>query len=183
MLLYIFADIIIIMEKTLQVINRMLKEGIFKKYAIGGGIAGIFYIEPITTFDLDIFIIIEQNSKIISLTPIYDWLGDMGYKYKNEQIMIEDIPVQFLPAYNLLVEEAVHNAKKTYYKSVETYVIKAEYLFAIMLQTYRQKDKERMVRFLHQAEMIPEILDSILVKHELINKFNDFKGKYIIEEE
>jgi hypothetical protein len=161
----------------------MLKQGIFKKYAIGGGIAGIFYIEPITTFDLDIFIIIEQKSKIITLTPIYDWLGNRGYKYKNEQIIIENIPVQFLPAYNPLVEEAVHNAKKTYYKNTETNVIKAEYLFAIMLQTYRVKDKERMTRFLDQAEMNLKILNSILEKHKLINKFNEFKGKYGIEKE
>ncbi len=42
------------MEKTLQIINQMQKENVFEKYMLGGGIAAIFYIEPVTTFDLPV---------------------------------------------------------------------------------------------------------------------------------
>ena len=44
------------MEKVLKVLNRMEKEGIIKKYCIGGGIATVFYIEPLLTYDVDIFL-------------------------------------------------------------------------------------------------------------------------------
>ena len=94
------------MEKTLEIINKMKKEGLFSSYAIGGGIAALFYIEPITTFDLDIFIILpEGTKKIISLAPIYSWLKQQGYKPDNEQVMIEGIPVQLIPTYNDLIKE------------------------------------------------------------------------------
>jgi len=42
-------------EKTLRVINRMETDGVIGRYAIGGAVAAIFYIEPFTTYDLDIF--------------------------------------------------------------------------------------------------------------------------------
>ena len=82
------------MEKTLKVINQMRAEGLFSKYAIGGGIATLFYIEPIATFDLDIFIIISETpGLLVSLSPLYDWLTQKGYKAEKEQIIIEGIPI------------------------------------------------------------------------------------------
>jgi hypothetical protein len=34
------------MEKTLRVLNRMVKDGVIEQYAIGGAVAAIFYVEP-----------------------------------------------------------------------------------------------------------------------------------------
>lgn len=63
------------MEKTFKIINQLKEEGIIKDYAVAEAVASIFYIEPITTYDLDIMIVLqEKNSSLISLSPIYDWL-------------------------------------------------------------------------------------------------------------
>jgi hypothetical protein len=62
---------------------------------------------------------------LISLSPIYDWLSRRGYKADKEHIIIEGIPVQFLPVYNDLVREAVYNSTGKKYKDTLTYVIKA----------------------------------------------------------
>ena len=45
------------MEKTLRVINEITRQGIISAYAIGGGIAATYYIEPMLTYNLDIFFI------------------------------------------------------------------------------------------------------------------------------
>jgi len=164
------------MEKTLRIINQMQQEGIFQQYAIGGGIAAIFYIEPVVTFDLDVFVILpEQNDILLSLSPIYDWLHKKGYSDINEQILIEGIPVQFIPVYNELVREAVENAEKKEYNKVDTFVIKPEYLLVIMLQTNRPKDKERIIVMLEEAKLSVDLLERILVKYNLKNQFNKFK--------
>ena len=69
------------MEHTLNIIHLMQQEGLFTTYAIGGGIAALFYIEPITTFDLDIFVILPGSSeRVISLSPLYAWLEKKGYR-------------------------------------------------------------------------------------------------------
>ncbi len=167
------------MEKALQIINQMRQEGIIEKYAIGGGIAAIFYVEPITTFDLDIFVLLPDNTVLLtSLTPIYDWLQKRGYYPEKEQILIEGIPVQFIPAYNDLVKEAVENASEISYGETPTYIVKPEYLLAIMLQTFRPQDKQRIIMFLNEAEYSVDLLNQILLKYALKKKYEKFRSDY-----
>lgn len=54
---------------------------------------------------------------LLTLTGIYDALRARGYEQKeNNCVVIEDIPVQFLPAYNSLVEEALAQAREMMYE-------------------------------------------------------------------
>ncbi len=163
------------MDKTLEIINQMQDENLFVQYAIGGAIASLFYIEPVVTFDLDIFILLppKEALSIITLTPIYEWLKRKGYKPHQEQVMIEGIPVQFLPAYNDLIIEAVEKAEIKKYQSVHTRVIGPEYLMAIMLQTYRQKDKERLKLFISSNRFSINILNEILIRYDLMSRYEE----------
>lgn len=164
------------MEKTLKIINNMQEAGIFSRYAIGGGIAALFYIEPLTTFDLHVFIILPQDAgPLVSLRPLYAWLEKRGYKQHKERIVIEGIPVQFIPAYNDLVKEAVHQSIARKYGSTPTFVFSPEYLAAIMLQTFRQKDKDRLVKLLDESTVARRKLDAILTRHGLKAAFDKFR--------
>jgi hypothetical protein len=40
------------MERVIQVINRMETDGVIENYAIGRGIAAIYYLEPYLTDDM-----------------------------------------------------------------------------------------------------------------------------------
>src|SRR4030042_2370573 len=107
------------MEKALAVINELKNNGIIKDYAIAGGIATIFYVEPILTYDLDIFFTYETEPEGLNiLKPIYEFLRERNYKEKEEHVLIEDIPVQFFPVYDALSKEAVEHAYKTTYKGI-----------------------------------------------------------------
>src|SRR6476619_6755237 len=101
------------MEKTLRVLNKMVKDGVIEQYAIGGAVAAIFYIEPINTNDLDVFFHIKDAvGKLDILASLYNYLSDLGYKVEKEAINIEGWPVQFLPIFNSLLEEAVEQANE-----------------------------------------------------------------------
>ena len=156
------------MEKTLKVLNELEKKCFIEKYAIGGGIAALFYTEPVLTYDLDVCIV---------LSPIYDYLKRKGYREDREHIIIEGIPVQFIPAYNSLVEEAVRGAREVRYKGVKTKVIRSEHLLAIVLQTGRAKDKARMTLFLEEAKVNQNKLAEIIKRHNLDAEWNRFKRK------
>ena len=100
------------MEKTLRVLNRMVKDGVIEQYAIGGAVAAIFCVEPINTNDLDVFFDVgSADSGLTVLAPLYDYLSSLGYNAQGETVEIEEWPVQLLPAYNPLVEKAVEQAK------------------------------------------------------------------------
>ncbi|MBI5788038.1 MAG: hypothetical protein HZA78_04185 [Candidatus Schekmanbacteria bacterium] len=167
------------MENTLKIINEMEEHGVIGRYAVCGGIAAIFYIEPILTYDLDIFFVPAKETRgLITLSPIYDYLAEKGYPPEREQVIIEGVPVQFIPVYNELVREAVENAVATKYKQTGMRVIKAEYLVAIMLQTFRPKDKERIIKFMDEAELDGEYLQKILQKYGLNEKYEQLMRLY-----
>ena len=116
----------------------MQLKGIVKKYAVGGAVAAIFYVEPILTYDLDVFFEpSEGNDGLLALSSVYDHLKRKGYKVEKGHIIVEGIPVQFLPIYNDLVEEAVDNATRLKYRDTTVNVLTQEYLIAIMIQTAR----------------------------------------------
>ena len=164
------------MEKTPKVLNELEKRGMIERYAIGGGIATLFYTEPILTYDMDIFVFLPASkSKLVLLSPIYDYLRGKGYREDKEHVIIEGIPVQLIPAYNPLVEQAVEKAREVKYKRVKTRVLRPEYLFAIMLQTDRPKDRARMTLFLEEAKMNQSELTQIMKHHKLSEKWHRFR--------
>jgi hypothetical protein len=104
-------------KRTLEVLNKLEHEGVFARYAIGGAMAATFYVEPLLTFDLDVFVAVQPSSSgLITVAPIYDALRARGYTEEQECILIEGVPVQFLPAYNALVEEALAHGQEVAYE-------------------------------------------------------------------
>jgi len=161
------------MKNTIKVLEEMKATNLIKDYAIGGGIAALYYVEPILTYDLDIFVIISGKKKeksLIELTPIYDYLKSKGYAWKGEHIMIEGVPVQFIPA-DKLEEEAIKAAKETIYQEVRTKVLTPEYLITILLRAGRRKDFDKILKLMEQTKVDKQKLKIILKKYHLFEKF------------
>ena len=163
------------MEKALQVINELEREGIITRYAIGGAVGAIFYVEPVLTYDVDVFISLPGvTGAVLLLTSVYEWLARKGYAPQQEHVMIEGVPVQFLPPYNLLIQEALDEAREVVYGNTPTRVFRAEHLLAIMLQTYRPKDKARMLQMIQEAEIDQDGFDEIARRHGLTERWREF---------
>ncbi len=165
------------MKKTLAVINELKKQEIIEDYAIGGGIAAIYYIEPILTYDLDIFVILPQakGKRVIDLSVLFNNLRQKGYSWKKEHLIIEGVPVQFIPA-DELETEAIGNAPNVDYEGTKTKVFSAEYLIAVLVKAGRTKDIEKVEKILKQSTVKYKKLKSILSKYKLLSKYKqDFK--------
>jgi len=160
-------------KRTLQVLNEMERDGVFTRYAIAGAMAATFYVEPLLTFDLDVFVVLPQApGGLLTLAPLYDALRARGYsEQENECIRIEGVPVQFLPAYNALLEEALKEAQEIMYEDVPARVLRSEHLLAICLQTGRSKDRERVRILREQAKLDQNFLADVLRRHQLEDKW------------
>jgi hypothetical protein len=161
------------MDESLRVINNMKEDGVIRDYAIGGAVAVMFYTEPIVTVDLDIiFIPIDEEKSILEpIPPVYKYLEERGYEPYKEYIMIEGVPVQFIPVYNELVLEAVIKADDTTYEDIKTRVLKPEYIIAIYMQLNRRKDREKIALLFEQEEIDEALLEDILRRHSLYEKY------------
>lgn len=129
---------------ALRVLNDMKHDGILDDYAIAGAMAMVFWAEPIPTFDLDVLVFLPGDAAtIISLAPLYEWAAKRGYRAESEHVIIEGVPVQFLPAHNSLAEEAISRAASLDYEGVPVRVVRPEYLVALYLEPGSRTLKRR----------------------------------------
>ena len=94
--------------------------------------------------------------------------------------MIGDVPIQFIPATTELEKEAIENAIDIDidYRGSCIKIFTPEYLIAIFLQVFRDKDKFKIMKFLEQAKIDKKHLQNILIRYNLREKFDKFKEKY-----
>ena len=169
------------MEKIFALINQMEADGVIGRYAIGGAVGAIFWLEPFTTMDLDVFVVLPTSSggTLLTLGPIYDYLLGRGYKPDGQFIVIENWAVEFIPPGTPLVEEALATAVERDVNSVATRVFSAEHLAAISLQVGRAKDHDRISRFIEQGALDSERFEGIIRRHGLLERWNDFQQRYL----
>ncbi len=168
------------MKKTLEVINELKTEGLVEDYAIGGAVGALKWVEPFFTRDLDIFVIplAESSGRVISFLPLYDSLKAKGYdRWTGQWILIEGIPVEFLPAEGL-AKEAVEKAVEVEFEGVKTKVMTPEHLVALFVKAAREKDKMKIGLLLKQGNINRKNLSDVLERHGLDEKFKAVAGGY-----
>jgi hypothetical protein len=168
-------------EKIFAVLNKMEADGVIGRYAIGGAVGAIFWLEPITTKDLNVFFMlpVAPGGSLLTLGPIYDYLLTRGFAPEGQYIVIEGWAVEFVPPATLLVEQALAQAVEREVNGVTTRVFTAEHLVAICLQVGRPKDHDRVIRFVEAEMLDAKVFESILLRHDLTEKWQKFHQTYL----
>ena len=170
-------------KQVIATLNQMQTDGVIEQYAIGGAVGATFYLEPVATLDVDIFVALEAvpGTQIVSPKPIYDYLTARGCTTEGEYIIIAGWPVQFLPPTGPLVEEALARASENDVEGTSVRVFTAEHLAAIALQTGRAKDKARLLRFVEAGILDAPCFQAILARHGLIDRWQQFERQFLAD--
>lgn len=175
----------VVMMQTLEVLNAMVADGVIGTYAIGGAVAAYNYIEATATDDLDILVSFDGSefstqSGLVTLGPIVGYLAGKGYAdWREEGIVIEGWPVQFLPVADDLDAEALDRAERIELEidpsrgAVSTRVLTPEYVVATALRVGRPKDRVRITQFLEEDAVDLDALCGVLARHGLSQKWNE----------
>jgi len=131
------------MADVYRALNALKEEGVVQDYAICGGTAALFYAQTTATFDIDIFVLLQQRGVLIDLGPIYDWARARGYEIENEYLHVYGVPVQVLVAGEGLEESAVQNARLLDYDGVSVPVAPPEHLVLMYLRAGGAKRRGR----------------------------------------
>lgn len=168
------------MKETLELINQMQADGVIGKYAIGGAVGAMLYLEPAATLDVDVFVALPASKGgLLSLAPLYEYLKARGCVEKEEHIVIGGWPVQFISPRDELEREAVAEAVTVELDGTQTRIMPAEHLVAIALRTGRPKDHARILQFLEQEALDRKKLEVVLEKHGLTSKWEQFRRRYL----
>lgn len=168
------------MKETLELINQMQADGVIGKYAIGGAVGAMLYLEPAATLDVDVFVSLPESAGgLLSLASIYEYLKARGCVERQEHILIGDWPVQFISPKNDLEAEAVEQAVDSEVEGVPARIMPAEHLVAIALRTGRSKDHHRILQFLEQDAVDRKELQTVLDRHGLASEWQRFERRYL----
>jgi hypothetical protein len=151
---------------VLRAANGLTTAGLIEDWALGGALAAIYYVEPFTTYDADIFFTLKGKDLAAGIPAIYAHLQSQGWQVEHEHLLIRGFPVQF-PAANGLTEEAVREAERIDYEGVPAKVFRAEHIIAIAASVGRAKDKSRIELLLQQADLDKTYLENLLQRHKL----------------
>ncbi len=163
---------------VLKVINKLRDNRLLEDYAMGGGIAVLYYTDSVLTYNFDVICVFPETALHVGPSHVFEYLKNEGYVFgKEDRVEIEGIPVQFIPASQGLMEEALENAVNVMISGVETKILAVEYLVAIMLQLNRPKDRAKVDLLINNEEVILDAskLQGILMKYDLTSKWQRFK--------
>jgi len=168
-------------KEVIATINQMQRAGVIERYAIGGAVGATFYLEPVATLDVDIFVAFktQPGSSLVSPQPIFEYLTQHGATVEGEYLVIAGWPVQFLPPTSPLGEEALAQAAEVDVEGEPTRVFSAEHLAALALQLGRAKDKARLLQFVENGALDADRFQTILTRHGLLEKWRTFGQQFL----
>ena len=167
-------------KETFAVINRMQADGVVSRYAIGGAVGAAFYLEPADTRDVDVFVVLhpKPGRLIVTLEDIHSYLEVQGYQVDREGYsMIGGCPVQFLPAEQPLLAEALERSTEQQFEGIPVRVFTAEYLAAIALSVNRGKDRIRLQQFREAENFSVRSFIEIIERHGMSDRWQRFQAQ------
>ena len=165
------------MKKTLEIINRLVESNVVLDYAIGGAMGALFYTEAVLTLDLDVFVLFPDDGSLLPLGPVNAKLAEWGYspdEQARECVAIEGTPVQFLPAWDGLLQDALVHARVFDYEGVSAKVMRAEHLAVICVKTGRAKDKLRVQSLMASDGFDMDDFSTLLARFGLSERFGQW---------
>ena len=163
-----------VLGPVLRVLNDLVAKGLLAECAIGGGVGVLYYIEPVLTYDFDVLCLFPDSGPMIDPAPLFAELRRRGFVFgREDQVLIEGVPVQFIPAEPGLMEEALRKARGVVIEGVPARVLTLEHLMANMLRLHRPKDRAKLALIVesHSAAFDRNVFQEILARHGLSEKW------------
>ncbi len=167
------------MRDVAELLNRMRDAGVITDYALFGAVAQMRYTEPVATLDADVLVAVPEPDRLDVLSALYQFCADQGYPAEGEAIRVGAWPVQFVPVFSSLTQEALEQAETADFEGVEFRVVRADYLAVIALSVVRAKDFARILALLESDSVTRDQLASLAGRHGLSDAWQRFQKRFL----
>lgn len=166
------------MKEVAKLLQEVKISGIIQNYALFGAVAQMRYTEPVATLDADVLVILSDDTGLDVLAPIYSYCRKCGYVPEGEAILVGKWPVQFVPTFSPLTEEAVREAETGDIAGVPVRVVSAVHLAVIALSVGRPKDHLRILALIEADATPEEEIEKLAARHNLTAQWSVFKRRF-----
>ena len=167
------------MREVARLLVEMLSENVVSGYALFGAVAQMRYTEAVATMDADVLIVVHSRSGMDPLRPVYEFCAARGLEPEGEAIRVGQWPVQFIPTFNRLTEEAVQAADRTEIEGIPIRVVRADYLAVIALDAGRPKDLARILALLESGAVTVDQIVDLAARYGLRQKLDRFRSRFL----
>ena len=157
----------------------MMAARVITSYALFGATAQMRYTEPVATLDADVLITVEDPERLDLLAPVYRFCKERGLEPQGDAVRIGAWPVQFVPVFSPLAEEAVREAETADFEGEPFRVVKAVHLAALALSVGRAKDFARILALLESGSVGPGELGEVAARHGLSEAWERFQRRFL----
>lgn len=166
------------MKEVAQLLNAMKDSGVIADYALFGAAAQMRYTEAVATLDADVLVKVPSAERLDPLAGIYQFCADKGYQPEGEAVRVGAWPVQFIPVFNPLTQEALEQAETADFEGVPFRVVRADHLAAIALSVGRAKDWTRILALLESGSVSRDEIACQAKRHGLSDAWQRFEARF-----
>lgn len=166
-------------KEIAELLNAMREAGVVDDYALFGAAAQMRYTEAVATLDADVLVAMPAPAGLDVLEPIYTYCRSRGYGAEGEAVRVGAWPVQFIPVFSPLTQEAVHRADTADFDGVPFRVVGAVYLAVIALSVGRAKDFARVLALIESGAVTREGIGALAARHDLTDAWNRFNRRFL----
>lgn len=170
---------LLMMREVAKLLGDMLSAGVITDYALFGAVAQMRYTEAVATMDADVLVAVPATGVLDILSAMHEYCASRGYKIEGEAIRIGEWPVQFIPAFSPLTEEAMREAQLGEVGGVPIRVVGAVHLGVIALSVGRPKDFARILALLESGAVTLEQMENVAERHGLSAALRRFRTKFL----
>jgi hypothetical protein len=167
------------MREVAKLLNDLRDAGVINNYALFGATAQMRYTEPVATLDADVLVTVPSPERLDVLQPIYEFCASRGFVPEGEAILVGGWPVQFVPVFSSLTEEALGHADTADFDGVPLRVLRADYLAVIALSVGRAKDFTRILALMESKSVTVEAIAKLADAYGLNEAWEDFRRKFL----
>jgi hypothetical protein len=165
-----FADPVL---EILKLFGLAVKQGVFPKYALAGGLAVEYYGAPINTVDADFLVVFPETAGgLLDPSAFVDFFRRQGAQIEGEYLVLHNSKFRMIPANTSLDSKALQSAVTVTERGVRFSIVTLEYLIALKLRAWRYKDRLHINHLLDSgATPENEMLNTILDLHGLTERW------------
>jgi hypothetical protein len=162
-----------------QLLNEMRAAGVIRDYALFGAMAQMRYTEPVATLDADVLVAVPDPERPDVLNDVHEFCAARGFKADGESIRVGAWPVQLVPAFSALTQEAMERADTTDFEGVPFRVVRPEYLAVMALSVGRAKDFTRILALLESEKVDRAVIQQLARRHGLEEAWRRFEKRFL----
>ncbi|MFV1994267.1 MAG: hypothetical protein ACC661_02430 [Verrucomicrobiales bacterium] len=167
------------MKEVARLLNEMREAHIISEYALFGATAQMRYTEAVATIDADVLVAVPAPDRLDVMHPIYEFCASRGFHPEGEAIRVGAWPLQIVPVFSELTEEALAEAETEDFDGVPLRVVGAAHLAVIALSVGRAKDLTRVLALLEAESVTPDQVARLAELRGLGDAWESFRKKFL----